>query len=174
MPLSIDGAKTRATRSEASEDRQLMLQRNALPNQRSTGSMICPRKEARFAAERGRNKREERRLDTRLLTVADVETLIAAALWAERQAAVVSIIGEAVNELLDAEREHAKSRAGRTCARTGIAGCQARGRIDRPAAGIERGARQDNRLAECVAGRELSPLLRPTSKRHASSLSLAP
>jgi len=153
MPLSIDGAKTRATRSEASEDRQLMLQRNALPNQRSTGSMICPRKEARFAAERGRNKREgARRLDTRLLTVADVETLIAAALCAERQAAVVPIIGEAVNELLDAEREHAKSRAGRTCARTGIAGCQARGRIDRPAAGIERRARQDNRLAECVAG----------------------
>ena len=64
--------------------------------------------EARFAAERGRNKREERRLDTRLLTVAAIETLIAAALCAERQA-VIPVIGEAVNELLDVEREHHKS-----------------------------------------------------------------
>src|SRR6516225_6410403 len=39
--------------------------------------------EARFAAERRRERREER-LDTRTLTVADVETLIAAALCEER------------------------------------------------------------------------------------------
>ena len=44
-----------------------------------------------------------------MLTVADVETLIAAALCAERQAAVVPIIREPVNELLDVEREHHKS-----------------------------------------------------------------
>ena len=43
--------------------------------------------EARFAAERGRRERE-RRLDTRLLTADDVETLIAAALCAERQAII--------------------------------------------------------------------------------------
>jgi hypothetical protein len=43
--------------------------------------------EARFAAERGRRERE-RRLDTRLLTADDVETLIAAALCAERQAVI--------------------------------------------------------------------------------------
>ena len=36
------------------------------------------------------------------------ETLIAAALCAERQA-VIPVIGEAVNELLDVEREHHKS-----------------------------------------------------------------
>jgi hypothetical protein len=43
-----------------------------------------------------------------MLTVADVETLIGAALAVERQA-VIPVIGEAVNELLDAERERHKS-----------------------------------------------------------------
>ena len=72
------------------------------------GNVGMPSKRPRFAAERGRNKREERRLDSRMLTVADVETLIGAALAVERQA-VIPVIGEAVNELLDVEREHHKS-----------------------------------------------------------------
>jgi hypothetical protein len=38
----IDGAKTRAPRPAASEHGQLMLQCNALPNQGSAGTMICP------------------------------------------------------------------------------------------------------------------------------------
>jgi len=98
--------------------------------------------EARFAAERGRNKREgARRLDTRLLTVADVETLIAAALCAERQAAVVPIIGEAVNELLDAEREHAKSELVERTRGLEFAGCQARAALTalQLALNVERG-----------------------------------
>jgi hypothetical protein len=42
------------------------------------------------------------------ITVADVETLIAAALCVERQA-VIPIVAECINELVDAEREHHKS-----------------------------------------------------------------
>jgi len=63
--------------------------------------------EARFAAERRRERREER-LDTRTLTVADVETLIAAALCEERSV-VIPVIRQALDEILDAEREHHKS-----------------------------------------------------------------
>jgi hypothetical protein len=53
--------------------------------------------EARFAAERGRNKSEER-----------VEALIACALAAERSV-VIPVIRQALDELLDAERERHKS-----------------------------------------------------------------
>jgi hypothetical protein len=63
---------------------------------------------ARFAAERGRNKREERRLDTRLLTIADAETLTACALGEER-GTVIPVISDALDELLDRERERHKS-----------------------------------------------------------------
>jgi hypothetical protein len=52
-----------------------------------------------------RRRTTAHRIDTRQLTVADVEALIAAALCVERQI-VIPIIGEAVNELLDAERTH--------------------------------------------------------------------
>ena len=38
----IDGSKTRAPRPAATEYGQLMLQCNALPNQGSAGTMICP------------------------------------------------------------------------------------------------------------------------------------
>jgi hypothetical protein len=60
-----------------------------------------------FAAERRRDRRQHRP-DTRQLTVADVETLIAAALCVERQA-VIPIVAECINELIDAERERHKS-----------------------------------------------------------------
>src|SRR6516164_2136287 len=63
--------------------------------------------EARFAAERRRERREHR-LDTRMLTVADVQTLIAAALTEERST-VIPVIRQALDELLDQEREHYKS-----------------------------------------------------------------
>ena len=67
-----------------------------------------PSRRQGFAAERGRNKREERRRDTRLLTVADVETLIACAL-AEERGTVIPVIRDALDELLDRERERHKS-----------------------------------------------------------------
>jgi hypothetical protein len=60
--------------------------------------------DARFAAER----RRERRREPRMLTVADVETRIAAALREERRA-VIPAIRQALDELLDKEREHHKS-----------------------------------------------------------------
>jgi hypothetical protein len=60
--------------------------------------------ETRFDAERAR---EAHRLDTRLLTAADVDQRIASALAAERQA-VIPALRAAVDELLDQEREHAK------------------------------------------------------------------
>jgi hypothetical protein len=60
--------------------------------------------ERRFAAER----RRDHRLDTRQLSVADVNTLIAAALCEER-AVVIPVIRQALDELLDQERKHHRS-----------------------------------------------------------------
>ena len=90
-------------------------------------------------------------IDTRLLTVADIETLIAAALCAERQA-VIPVIGEAVNELLDAEREHHKSELASTT--RGLAIAKLEGRRERAGAGTGHRARQGSRSAEPVEARE--------------------
>ena len=59
----------------------------------------------RFADER---RARENRLDARMLTVADIQVLIAAAL-AEERGAVVPALRGAIDELLDRGREHAKS-----------------------------------------------------------------
>jgi hypothetical protein len=54
-----------------------------------------------FARERSRR---DHRLDTRQISISDVETLIAAAL-AEERAAVIPTLRSAIDELLDGERE---------------------------------------------------------------------
>ena len=75
------------------------------------------------------------------LSIDGAKTRATAALWAERQAAVVSIIGEAVNELLDAEREHAKSELVERTRGLEFAGCQARAALTalQLALNVERG-----------------------------------
>jgi len=64
--------------------------------------------EARFAAERGRNKRECRP-DTRQLTVADVEDADCLRALAVERGTVIPVIRDALDELLDRERERHKS-----------------------------------------------------------------
>jgi hypothetical protein len=56
-----------------------------------------------------KHERRDHRLDTRMLSVSDVQTLIAAAL-AEERAVVIPVIRQALDELLDQEREHHTSK----------------------------------------------------------------
>jgi hypothetical protein len=63
--------------------------------------------EARFAAERRRERRGHP-LDVSPITLRDIDQRIAAALGEERRA-VIPIVAECINELVDAEREHHKS-----------------------------------------------------------------
>ena|SRR6516165_10856770 len=79
------------------------------PHSAQPASQLETQQEARFAAERGRNEREWRP-DTRQLTVADVETLIACALAQER-GTVIPVIRDALDELLSQEGEHHKGEA---------------------------------------------------------------
>jgi len=85
--------------------------------------------------------------------------LIAAALQTDG-AMVLPVLAEPISEQFDAQRERYKSELRERERELQLSISRLEG-AERAADGAERRAQQNNRLAECVAGRELSPLLRP-------------
>jgi hypothetical protein len=122
--------------------------------------------EQRFARERRRERRGHHRLDTQLVAVRDIDARIASALAAERQA-VIPALRAAVDQLLEQEREHAKSQMTKHMRSLELQIAKLEIRIVRAASGARRRAREGNRPTESVAERELSPLLRPLQERQA-------